>query len=55
MAIRRAASGDEVERERGVDRLRAAVAERKQARTAQLSADAKPEPRAKAKKPAKRS
>jgi hypothetical protein len=53
MASRRVASGDDAERERGVDRLRAAVAERKQARTAKASAGAKAGPRVKAKKPAK--
>ena len=53
MASRRVASGDDAERERGLDRLRAAVAERKQARTAKVSAGTKAGPRAKAKKPAK--
>jgi len=55
MASRRVTSGDEAERERGVDRLRAAVAERRQARTAKVSAATKTGSRAKAKKQAKRS
>ena len=52
MASRRVASGDDAERERGLDRLRAAVAERKQARTVKVSAGTKAGPRGKAKKPA---
>ena len=54
MASRRVASDDDAERERGVDRLRAAVAERRQARTAKVSAGTRTGSRAKAKKQAKR-